>query len=49
MFDPETLFGNMGDSVVAISTAITTVMTAAGAIYLSFLAWRKFRESASKI
>ena len=48
-FDPSSLLSSAATTVSGIATAIGTVLTAAAAIYLAFIGWRKFREASSKV
>lgn len=48
-FDPSSLLSSASSTVTAIATAVGGVLTAAAAIYLAFIGWRKFREASSKV
>ncbi len=48
-FDPSSLLSGASSTVSSIATAIGGVLTAAAAIYLAFIGWRKFREASNKI
>lgn len=48
-FDPSSLLSSASSTVSAIATAIGGVLTAAAAIYLAFIGWRKFREASNKV
>ena len=48
-FDPTSLLSSASSTVTGIATAVGGVITAAAAIYLAFLGWRKFREASNKI
>ena len=48
-FDPSTLLSSAATTVSGIATAIGTVLTAAAAIYLAFIGWRKFREASNRV
>lgn len=48
-FDASTLLSSASSTVTGIATAIGGVLTAAAAIYLAFIGWRKFREASSRI
>ncbi len=48
-FDPTSLLSSASSTVSGIATAIGGVLTAAAAIYLAFIGWRKFREASNRI
>ena len=48
-FDPSSLLSSASSTVTGIATAIGGVLTAAAAIYLAFIGWRKFREASNKV
>lgn len=48
-FDPSSLMSSAETTVSAIATAVGSILTAAAAIYLSFLGWRKFRDATNKV
>ena len=48
-FDPSSLLSSAATTVSGIATAIGTVLTAAAAIYLAFIGWRKFREASNRV
>ena len=48
-FDPSTLLSSASSTVTSIAAAVGGVLTAAAAIYLAFIGWRKFREASSKV
>ena len=48
-FDPSSLLESAGSTVTSIAAAVGAVLTAAAAIYLAFIGWRKFREASSKV
>ena len=48
-FDPSSLLSSASSTVTSIATAIGGVLTAAAAIYLAFIGWRKFREASNRV
>ena len=48
-FDLSSLLSSASSTVTSIATAIGGVLTAAAAIYLAFIGWRKFREASNKV
>lgn len=48
-FDPSGLLSSASSTVTGIATAIGGVLTAAAAIYLAFIGWRKFREASNRV
>ena len=48
-FDPSQLLSSAATTVSGIATAIGSVLTAAAAIYLAFIGWRKFREASNRV
>lgn len=48
-FDPSSLLSSAASTVTGIATAVGTVLTAAAAIYLAFIGWRKFREASNRV
>ena len=48
-FDPSSLLSSASSTVTGIAAALGGVLTAAAAIYLAFIGWRKFREASSKV
>ena len=48
-FDPSSLLQTATSTVSGIASAIGAVLTAAAAIYLAFIGWRKFREASNRI
>jgi len=48
-FDPSSLLSSAATTVSGIASAIGGVLSAAAAIYLAFIGWRKFREASNKV
>ena len=48
-FDPTSLLSSASSTVSGIATAIGGVLSAAAAIYLAFIGWRKFREASNRV
>ena len=48
-FDPTSLLSSAATTVSGIATPVGTVLTAAAAIYLAFIGWRKFREASNRV
>ena len=48
-FDPTSLLSSASSTVSGIATAIGGVLTAAAAIYLALIGWRKFREASNRV
>ena len=48
-FDPTSLLSSASSTVSSIATALGSLLTAAAAIYLAFIGWRKFREASNRV